>query len=141
MHSAERASVEQGPRASAVVLRRKAALPFVVMGMPGWLASPGFDRRKYLWHLSWLFRLGSFFGQIDDVVDLAADLAAGRPNRAAAGRGAFGPGRSLNEIAEFGRSLRDEWRSRTAPEADRLPPEVRQAVPICIASWLGGIRD
>jgi hypothetical protein len=140
MHAAERASVHKGVSASPVTLRRKAALPFVVMGMPGWLASADFDRRAYLWHLSWLFRLGSLFGRIDDVVDLADDLAAGRPNWAARTEAPAG-NRSLDGIAELGRSLMDEWARRMTAEGDRLPPEVRQAVPLCIASWLGGIEE
>jgi hypothetical protein len=141
MHAAERASVHKGVSASPVALRRKAALPFVVMGMPGWLASADFDRRAYLWHLSWLFRLGSLLGRIDDVVDLADDLAAGRPNSVAARTEALAGSGSLDGIAELGRSVMDEWVRAMAPEGDDLPPEVRQAVPLCIASWLGGIEE
>jgi len=79
MYDAETATAGQ-PAASLREWRRKSALPFVVMGLPFWMTAPTFDFKRYREHLRWLYRLGQFFGWIDDAADLAGDRADGRLN-------------------------------------------------------------
>jgi hypothetical protein len=79
MYDAELETV--GARPSPTALRRKSALPFVVMGMPAWLALPQLTIDERRWHLRWLYELGDLLGWIDDVVDAEADNAAAHPNR------------------------------------------------------------
>lgn len=62
-------------------LRRKSALPFVVMGLPVWLSAPDIHLTTFHRHLRWLYGLGEFIGWVDDVIDLNEDRNAGHPNR------------------------------------------------------------
>src|SRR5262245_23177818 len=63
MHEAELLTRVAGPMNHRTV-RRKAALPFAVMGLPGWLsACPPMTPRE---HLSWCYRLGLYFGRSEE---------------------------------------------------------------------------
>ncbi len=79
MYDAERATAESRGF-SAVVWRRKSALPLVVLGLPVWMTAPSFDAAAYCAHVRWLYRLGRFFGWLDDAADCNDDRSAGRPN-------------------------------------------------------------
>jgi len=60
---------------------RKSSLPFVLMGLPAWAGCPDASPGRYIRHLLWLYRVGRFFGAIDDAVDFLEDCSAGQPNR------------------------------------------------------------
>ena len=80
MYAAEVRSVSESC-ISRTTWWRKNVLPFVVMGLPAWLGSRSLDAAAFRRHLTWLCRLGEFFGWLDDCVDYADDSATGRPNR------------------------------------------------------------
>jgi hypothetical protein len=144
MYEAEVATIHGAPdHASARVLRRKSTLPFIVMGLPAWSVAAVNDDVTYRWHLSWLGRLGSFVGWIDDVVDLDDDLRARHPNRAGIACERRGPNadRALAAaIGERGRRLLDEWRVHVAFPSS-LKKEVADALPITLYSWFGEVRN
>lgn len=126
-------------RGVALHLRRKGALPFVVMGGTAWLAEPAPSRQELLRHLRWLYRCGEFFGWVDDAVDLEADAASGRPNRLqqalAPLAGRLDAERDLaRRLAGIGRSLVLQYR----PGAERSDGTMQAtAFSICLMSWLG----
>ncbi len=59
---------------------RKSALPFVLMGLPAWAGTAWDSGDRYLFHLRWLYRVGRFFGGVDDTLDLAEDDCSCQPN-------------------------------------------------------------
>jgi hypothetical protein len=130
MYDAEGASLNGA--ATERLLRRKSALPFVVMGLPGWLAVAEDEGGEYWWHLRWLYRLGDLFGWVDDAVDLEEDRAAGRPNRML-----MDPMTPTGIAAEAGRLL-TEWRERVRSD-DAAPRAEQEAFRGCLVSWLGGV--
>lgn len=111
---------------------------FVVKGIPGWLATPGFDEDRYEAHLAWLRDLGTFVRLVDDAVDLREDEATGAYNTVAAGRAADGDDATLERIAALGRSVLDDWAEMT-PETEH-PTTTRHALSTCVGSWFGGVR-
>ena len=124
-----------------VLQRRKAALPFVVMGLPGWSASSATSSLDTVRHLRWMYRVGTFLGWIDDAVDLDDDLAGraanrvrcvieGHPSRAAA---------LAISIAHSGARCMDDWRRHTGHEPPP-EPEVTDALAATVYSWFGATR-
>ena len=144
MYDAESETLRRGPGLlSERAVRRKAALPFVVMGLPAWLSTPEIRSHQYCRHLRWLYRLGAFFGWIDDAADLDADRHDHQPNLlndalekvdCQAGEGTT----LARMIAYRGKLVVDDWYRHTE-QANELPEIVRQALPICLVSWLGGL--
>ena len=96
---------------SRAIWRRKSALPFVVMGLPVWFAHPAARVRSCHAHLAWLYRLGRFFGWIDDAADLEDDCAACRLNYF---RGAAPVG-TATRIAREGARILAEWQAGITP--------------------------
>jgi hypothetical protein len=142
MHQVEHATLV--PDAQAVregTLRRKAALPLVVLGLGGWLVVPEFDAALFRWHLRWLYRCGNLIGWIDDAADLEEDAATGRPNRVERRLGnamTDDPARYLAaEIAKTTRAVLTDWSSRMLyPKT--VPLWTRDAFSTVLLSWLGG---
>lgn len=130
MYDAEGASLNGA--APARLLRRKAALPFVVMGLPGWLALAEEQGGEYWWHLRWLYRLGDLFGWVDDAVDLEEDRGAGRPNRLLTD-----PVTPIGIATDAGRLL-TEWRERVGLN-DAGGRTEEEGFRGCLVSWLGGV--
>jgi hypothetical protein len=50
------------------------------MGLSAWAGSAPVPRDKFLRYLSWLYRVGRFFGVLDDAIDYDEDLLTGQPN-------------------------------------------------------------
>ena len=134
MHAAEVALQEPGAVAVPGLLRRKAALPFVVMGMPAWLPSDSPDRGRCAWHLRWMFGVGAFIGQIDDTIDLEADQQANEPNLVEIALRSRMPAAVAAGIATRGAQSLDEWRRRLPSEP---PGWLRFALPSVVYSWFG----
>lgn len=125
-------------------LRRKASLPFVVMGLPAWLGTPHLAADRFRWHLKWLYRLGEFFGWIDDVVDRSSDREAGRPNRLVAledhGKGGpVGYREIARRLARNGESIMNEWHEKIS-YSEQTTWLASEAFGTCLVSWLGGVK-
>jgi hypothetical protein len=135
MYKAERASL-RGARLSAQEFRRKGALPFVLMGLTGWLVAPALEPQRYLRHLLWLHRLGDFFAWVDDIVDLEADAAARQPNRLLSGA-CEDEAALARAVAQKGRRVMLEWQQ--ACNGSVAPTALREsALQLCVVSWFGG---
>lgn len=84
MFQAENESIQK--RQSSIVnpvnreLIIKDAYPFIIMGLAGWLTIHEIDPKFFFWHLRWLYKVGAFYGRLDDAVDLERDILAGHPN-------------------------------------------------------------
>jgi len=115
---------------SLATWRRKSALPFVIMGLPVWMSIPSLDARAYRAHLNWLYRLGRFFGWIDDAADLNDDRAAQHLNYFSAGIEPF----MAYRIARQGARILEAW-DAGAP-ADRYGRTLRQTFLAVTWSWL-----
>lgn len=132
MYAAERATRE-GHNPAALL--RKNALPFVVMGFPAWVAgSRTADDGCIRWHLAWLYRLGSFIGWVDDIIDLSADRAAGHPNRVLDAFLADQVAGLPAAVAARGRRVMKEWCVRV----DRSRHSMAGILPTVVTSWFGG---
>lgn len=132
MYEAERRTTAT-TRATPQVLRRKTGLPFVVMGLPGWLATETVCPRRARAHVAWLYRCGVFAGWVDDIVDLEADRRAGRPNRLSDAR--LSTHDVLARLERLGRRLHRDWNHLSA-ETERS--ELQAVLGTCLLSWLGG---
>ena len=141
MYAAELATLHRS-RPSRKVLRRKSALPLVVMALPAWLASERIDQSRLRRHVRYAYRLGEFIGAIDDAADADLDLAAGRPNRVLEALHARGPARDMissnlaRDIACEGVRLLEDRQSLAVDASDR--GEARDALGLVVRSWLSG---
>lgn len=123
-------------------LRRKASLPFVVLGVPAWLVVERQPSVGLGWHIRWLYRLGEFIGWIDDANDLREDLEAGRPSLLAREL-ATAKGCRLHEaalarrVAALGAQVLLEWR-QAVPDDAVVPTIAAHALPVCLSSWFAG---
>ena len=136
MYTAERGTLAGGTCEDVVSWRRKSALPFVVMGLPSWLAASNLDPQAYRRHLRWLWRCGEFWGWIDDVVDLHEDTAASHTNRVQEALRQETPSALAARIANNGRTVAADWRIIT-PRTQDLPLAVQEAIPTCLFSAFG----
>jgi hypothetical protein len=119
MFEAERQTVIQQPGLSYGYWLRKSSLPFVVMALPSWHGSQSMSRSRCDRHLNWLYRVGRFFGALDDAVDFEEDERLGHPNR---WQGNSWPGPVIaKRIADWGDCVVGEWDSL-------VPKESRTAV-------------
>jgi hypothetical protein len=134
MYEAERATLERLDRRSQ---RQKAALPFVVMALPAWLARSDAPPTESFGHLRWSWRVGAFFGTIDDVVDLSVDSHQGYPNLIGQTLHQLPPEIIARRSAVEGAAIIRDWR---AALIDREAPSqlASNAFRTCLASWLGG---
>jgi len=90
---------------------QKSSLPFVLMALPAW----SIDAReqapaRYLRHLRWLFRVGRFFGALDDAVDFLDDCSSGHPNLWNARREQM-HGSFAQRVANWGEHILATWDS------------------------------
>jgi len=128
MYHAER-STGRGANSRAI-WRRKSALPFVVMGLPVWFAHPAARTRSCHAHLAWLYRLGRFFGWIDDAADLEDDCTAGHLNYFAGAA----PAGMASRIALEGARILAAWQAGTTP--DRYVGVLRETFLQAAWAWL-----
>src|ERR1700681_3682013 len=122
------------------ILQRKAALPFVVMGVPACFAHESAGPAIRSWHLRWLYGLGSFFGWVDDAIDERQDREAGHPNAIVKTTGCLTePSRQAlaRQISGYGERTMREWRERLG--GAKLPPHVTHALALTLVSWFGGL--
>jgi hypothetical protein len=123
MYLAERATVGAARSPGKKQLRRKCALPIVLMGLTAWLTADQADARPSWRHLRWLYGVGLLLGYVDDAVDALEDHQCGRRNLL-----------SLRDPACVSREV-----TRLARCAARARnPGTPQVLPVVIASWFGG---
>lgn len=133
MYGAEISTVGK-KQVAPLVWRRKSALPFLVMGLPGWYAA-GCETGMHRWHMRWMYQLGIFFGGVDDAVDLIADIKAGSFNHLHDGN--TDPACFCKQQAQLAVRLLAEWKQFVPVNiaADEL---LANLVPVTICSWFGG---
>lgn len=128
-----------------LLLRRKTALPFMVMGIPSW-----FDRHDtgsfngYYAHLIWLYRLGLFIGAIDDIIDIHEDIRNNHPNQFKkyyTTQEADLLSGELLKIISAGRTIKETWDKKVSGNDPCLPDFSRDILGTCIVSWYGGIKN
>jgi len=136
MHAAEVALTRPGVLAVPGLLRRKAALPFVVLGLPAWLPAQSPDRATFLWHLRWMFGVGAFIGAIDDAMDIEADEQANEPNLVEIALRSRPPAAVAARIVSRGVHSLEEWRHRL-PAGAQVPGWLHSALPSVVYSWFG----
>jgi hypothetical protein len=143
MHAAELQTLPLASGVSSRAIRRKSALPFVVMGMPAWLTVEHVPPATFRAHLRWLYRVGSFFGYIDDAADLDADRAAGRPNRVAASLARDAGGSPCDGDKRLARSIASEgtriMAERRAASTSRPAFAADDVLTTAVLSWLDAI--
>jgi hypothetical protein len=123
MYLAERATVGAARNPGKKQLRRKCALPIVLMGMTAWIAANQEDARLSWRHLRWLYGVGLLLGYVDDAVDALEDHRCGRRNLL-----------SLRDPARVSREVTRLARCAARPQGPGTP----QVLPVVIASWFGG---
>ena len=115
------------------VLRRKTGLPFVVMGLPGWLAKETVCPRQARAHAAWLYRCGVFVGWVDDIIDVESDRRAGRPNRLHESR--LSSNDIMPRLERLATRLQRDWDHLGA---HRERTGLQRVLGTCLLSWLGG---
>jgi hypothetical protein len=135
MHSIETRTVGGG--LDRLALRRKAVLPFVVMALPAWLAVPQIDPVAYTRYLRWAYRLGAFYGTIDDVIDLPMDYRTGQANQFLPVPRDYDEARLAARIVEEGNNLLAQWQTMTAHPTVYLPTEAQDVFRVAVAAWMG----
>jgi hypothetical protein len=113
---------------------RKCGLPFVLMALPAWGASETVSPKILRRHLRWLYRIGRFFGSLDDAVDLTDDTVNFRPNIWGTYLPELYP-EIARRLANWGAQLLIEW-GRLVPEATEAG-QLRDIFLFNIWSWLG----
>lgn len=125
-------------------VKDKSALLFVIMGLPGWLASNSSGPNQIVQHRKWLYSLGEFIGWIDDIRDLEGDSTHGRPNRLAIWLKANDkrsprrtPDPLIQHLSERASAIMNGWNSSVvgAPRYEQF------TLPVAVVSWLGGWRN
>ncbi len=116
---------------------RKAALPFVVMALPVWLAATASDRSLLVAHVRWTYRLGAFIGWIDDAVDVEQDRAARHVNRVARALegGAAVAGATVRSIVRLGTRVLSEWQRRVPEGMAGATADLDSALGATVSSW------
>jgi hypothetical protein len=140
MYQAENRTGHATSDVSDLALRRKSALPFVVMGLPSWYSRTTATPDQLRRHLRWLYRLGTVFGWVDDWVDLRRDLDNGHPNRVArATLERSTPALDLaDRVSNLASTVQRDWERTTAACHADERSGLHTTFPVGIALWLGG---
>lgn len=121
------------------LMRRKNALPFVVMASPAWLLVDQFKKINYFYHLLWSYRMGDFIGKIDDLVDLEYDRRNSQPNQYASVESVENINKIINSVVERGAKIHNSWKhDLDMLEPGPSPSEVERLFPALLRSWVGG---
>ena len=140
MYTAELQTLRAASRVTDRIVRRKSALPFVAMGIPGWLAVDQVSPATFRAHLRWMYRIGTFFGWIDDAVDLDLDRAAGRPNRVADSLAVDGTGNACDRVEHLARAIaREGTRIQAERRVSASQPDAADVLTTTVLSWLDAI--
>ena len=111
-------------------------------GLLAWLEMPEVCLRCYWRHLRWIYRLGEFFGWIDDAVDFEEDFKTSQPNRLVNVRAKLRASQTDADLAcmitHRGKRVLAEWHLQIE-DVNHLPRIAREAFSACLVSWFGGI--
>jgi hypothetical protein len=140
MYQAENRTGIATPDVPDLALRRKSALPFVVMGLPSWYSRTTATPDQLRRHLRWLYRLGTVFGWVDDWVDLRRDLDNGHPNRVARAtlEGSTRAADLAERVGNLASTVQRDWERTINGCGDAERDGLQTTFPVGIALWLGG---
>ncbi|MEK6221867.1 MAG: hypothetical protein N2D54_06430 [Chloroflexota bacterium] len=145
MYKAENSTIqwddkEQLPPSNHAIVV-KDAYPFMIMGLAAWLAVPKIDPNIFSRHLRWLYKVGIFYGWVDDAVDLEKDRLIGHPNL-------FSSDEKLalfnkqaqtelsKKITTQGQDIRNEWMLQTSLEL----PLIQHIFTASLATWFSELQ-
>lgn len=117
---------------------RKSALPFVLMALPVWSCCGVESADAYFRHVRWLYRVGRFFGAVDDAVDFVEDSCSGHPNCWYSWRRQSRPS-AARRVAAWGKGILDEWDSLMRMRVESAI--IRETFLHNIWEWLGPARS
>ncbi len=112
---------------------RKCSLPFVLMALPAWAEKRCAYLERYFRHLSWLYRLGRFFGSLDDAMDSEDDARMGHPNYWNGYNEKLRPSVS-SKIADWGAAVLGGWETLLPSANQNL--ELREIFLHFVWGWL-----
>lgn len=132
MYEAEQGTLRAPMACAPHVLRRKSALPFVVMGAPIWLGAT-IPHNLFWRHVAWMYRFGRFVAWLDDFTDYSLDRAVGHSNRLAwYSAPEWAP--LAKHVAMDGKHVLQQWRVHASDSGDRLGAD---AMLVLATSWIG----
>lgn len=112
---------------------RKCSLPFVLMGLPACCENRRERPERYFRHLRWLYRVGRFFGALDDAMDREDDARTGHPNYWNAYDCKLRPS-VASKIADYGGAVLGGWES-LLPSANQNV-DLRETFLYFVRGWL-----
>jgi len=134
MYRAERASVTGID--TAETNRITSSYPFVVVGLPAWLATPTFSADRYRAHLDWLEEFGRLLWFMDDAADIHEDRREGFYNEVTARRKRARDAAVIDEIVSCAEQVRSGWSSRVDESA--CSDLVGNTLAARVTKWMGG---
>lgn len=137
MCRAERASVTGVD--TAETNRITSSHPFVVIGLPAWLATPTFRADRYRAHLDWLEEFGRLLWFMDDAADIHEDRREGFYNEVTARRRREPDQAVIDDIVSCAKQVRSGWSSRVDESA--CPDLVSKTLAARITKWMGDPID
>lgn len=145
MHESEIKTLTKNDLSTAD-LKRKAALPFVIMGLPIWLKDSQINNKAYFSHMRWLYRLGLFFGSIDDIIDLEEDISNNHPNqfKKLVNKDSLAESfiiATSKKIVSEGKIITNFWKKYTNHQNPQATDFNEQIFGTCIVSWFGGSKN
>lgn len=136
MYEAEMQTVTgDGSNVSVRTIRRKSALPFVIMALPVWLSVEKIDKMAFILHLRWSYHFGYFFCLLDDAVDLFDDIHNNHPNYFLSDdKWLESPELIVKCVVDHGVRVRNDWNKKI--RAVNVS-STELIFPALIRSWLG----
>lgn len=136
MYEAEMQTVTRdGSKVSLRIIRRKSALPFVIMALPVWLSVEKIDKPSFILHLRWTYHLGYFFCLLDDAVDLFDDLHNDHPNYFLFdNKWLESPELIVKYVVDHGVRVKDAWNKKICAVS---ASSTELIFPALIRSWIG----
>jgi hypothetical protein len=131
MHEAETASFKRNLTRTEHL--RKNGLPFVILGITAWLS---IDQKKDRWrHLLWTYRVGSFLGIVDDLVDYDNDFKENQINQFLMDNA------DLNHLSEQIIRQYQFIEGSIKSNRDSQGTVQKNLLAVCVLSWLGGYSE
>lgn len=143
MYKADEFAQVKNSSKSSLFMSRKAALPFITMGLPGFFVKKS-TKITYFGYLKWLYQVGIFFGYVDDIIDYYEDISNNEPNQihhfiSNSNEECEAELENISEyIAKIGKGVTGKWHQYQG--ILDIPPGSRDAFRTCLVSWWGGFH-